>query len=271
VSPAGSVPAARDLGRLLAVAEDAARSGGAVVAERFARGGLDGLRTKGVGDYVTAADLASEAAVVGALARHTPDVPIVAEETGGALVPTCWVVDPLDGTTNFVRGVPLVAVAVGLRVDGVAVLGVVHVPLLGRCFVAAAGLGASSDGVPLRVADRPPSDALCATGFPPRVRTEWGDRYRRAAGRVLDTVEDIRRTGSSSVDLAWTAAGHLDGFFHLGLAPWDVVPGAVLVREAGGTVTDWDGDPDAWIGGDIVAGSPHVHAVVVDATSTANA
>ena len=174
-------------------------------------------------------------------------------------------VDPLDGTANFLHGFPVVGVSVALVDEGVPVVGVVHAPLLHTTFRATAGGGADVDGVPLSVSGREVARAICATGFPFRAKRERLGAYFPVFEAALVTFEDLRRAGSASLDLAWTAAGVFDGYFEQALGPWDVAAGALLVREAGGVVTDWSGDQQAWLtSGDIVAGSPAVHAATLE-------
>jgi myo-inositol-1(or 4)-monophosphatase len=221
---------------------------------------------KGVpGDWVTAVDLASEAAIAAYLAATTPAIPMHGEETGGAAGGLRWVVDPLDGTTNFVHGFPAVGVSVAL-VDGDRVIaGAVAAPFLGQSWHAAEGDGATWErpGGPVacRVSDRPPSEAVVATGFPFR-RKERLPRYVAAMERALMTFEDLRRPGAAALDLAWVACGVFDGFFELGLSAWDVAAGGLLVREAGGVVTDWAGGP-GYLTGDILAGPRQVHDLLL--------
>ena len=204
------------------------------------------VREKAPGDWVTAADIASEDAVRAVLERET-DLPVFGEEAGGERADIGWLVDPLDGTANFVHGLDAVGVSVGLVVDGEPVVGVVHAPLLDRTYAARKGGGAFRDERRIHVSSR---------------ATRAGDRRDRvpvpaqgAAGRgtsprstaALHRFEDLRRVGAASLDLCWTAEGVFDGYFELRLGPWDVAAGAIIVREAGGVVTDWDGDPAAWL------------------------
>jgi myo-inositol-1(or 4)-monophosphatase len=245
-----------DLPGLLELATSAAAAGGAIVAEHF--GAARDVREKSPGDWVSAADLASEDAVRAALTRGAPH-PVFGEEAGGERARTGWLVDPLDGTANFLHGLEAVGVSVALVHDGTPVVGVVHAPLLRRTYAATLGGGATRDSVPIRVSTRAPGQAICATGFPFR-RKHALDRYLAAFAAALHDLEDLRRLGAASLDLCWTADGTFDGYFELGLGPWDVAAGALIVREAGGLVTDWTGDPRAWLStGDIVAGPPALH------------
>jgi myo-inositol-1(or 4)-monophosphatase len=252
-----------DRRRLLAVATSAALVGGAVVAEGFGAVAR-GVVAKAPGDYVSEVDLRSEAAVRQALARDAPGIDFFGEEGGGVRGELGWMVDPLDGTANFLHGFPVVAVSVALVEAGRPVVGVVHAPLLGETYGAASGCGAFRDGRRLRVAERPPERSICATGFPFKSKHRLPE-YLAVFEAALRTLEDLRRAGAASLDLAWTAAGVFDGFFELGLGTWDVAAGGLLVEEAGGTVTDWKGDPGAWLGsGDILAAPLAVHAVLLE-------
>ena len=256
-----------DLPALLETAERAARAGGAIVKDHFGR--PRDVREKAPGDWVSEADVASEQAIR-AILTNEANLPVHGEEEGGDAFETGWLVDPLDGTANFLHGFDAVGVSVGLIADGVPVVGVVHAPLLDRCFTGARGLGAFRDGRRLHVSGRPPEQAIVATGFPFR-RKELLDRYERMFAAALRRFEDMRRVGGASLDLCWSAEGVFDGFFELRLGPWDVAAGALIVREAGGVVTDWDGDDMAWLrSGNIVAAPPAVHQVLLEmAASTA--
>ncbi|MFM8303552.1 MAG: inositol monophosphatase family protein [Actinomycetota bacterium] len=248
-----------DLPRLLEVALDAARAGGEIVRSAF--GAARDVRAKGPGDWVSATDTASERAVRALLREGAPELPVFGEEEGGERAEIGWLVDPLDGTANFLHRYPVVGVSIGLVVGREPVVGVVHAPLLGDTYWATAGGGAFRDGTRLTVSERPPAEAICATGFPFRAKRERLPEYLPVFERALTTFEDLRRAGAASLDLAWTAAGVYDGYFEQGLGPWDVAAGALLVREAGGVVTDWRGDPTAWlVSGDIVAAPPPIHA-----------
>lgn len=250
-----------DLDVLLATAERAARAGGEVVRAHF--GSARDVRAKAPGDWVSEADLASEAAVRAVLERETA-LPVLGEEAGGVVPDTGWLVDPLDGTANFLHRFDAVGVSVGLVVDGDPAVGVVYAPILDRCYSAASGCGATRDGVPITVSGRSVDEAIVSTGLPFR-RKENFDRYRRALTEVFAGFEDVRRIGAASLDLCWTAEGVFDGYFELHLGPWDVAAGAVIVREAGGVVTDWDGDSRGFLAsGDILAGPAPNHARLLE-------
>jgi myo-inositol-1(or 4)-monophosphatase len=247
-----------DLDALLAAAHRGAAAGAAIVLDAF--GAARNVRAKGPGDWVSDADTSSERAIHEVLRAAAPDVAFFGEETGGDTADVGWFVDPLDGTANFVHGFPVVGVSVGLVADGRPVVGVIHAPMLGLVYAARLGGGATCNGEPIRVSAREPEESICATGFPFRAKRDRLPQYFPVFERALRTFEDLRRAGAASLDLAWTAAGVLDGYFEQALGTWDVAAGAILVREAGGVVTDWAGDDRAWLrSGDIVAGAGPVH------------
>jgi myo-inositol-1(or 4)-monophosphatase len=248
------------------VARRAALAGGEIVASSGADQRSD-VRSKGAGDYVTVVDRGSEEAITSVLRDQTPKIPILAEEGGGLTGDRYWVVDPLDGTANFIHGFPIVGISVALIENGRPISGCVHAPLLNQTFVSVRGGGSwvsGKDSAParLRVSRRPVGRAIVGTGFPFR-RKEMLPRYLRAMTGALERFEDLRRPGAAALDLAWVAAGVFDGFFELGLSIWDVAAGGLLIEEAGGVVTDWSGD-DGWLGGDILAGSRDVHTSLLD-------
>ncbi len=216
-----------------------------------------------MGDYVTEVDRASERAIKEVLLAGAPDIPMIGEEGGGTTSNRYWLVDPLDGTTNFVHGFPIVGVSIALVEEGRPIVGVIHAPFLGDTYVAVEGRGATlerPDGSVerLSVSRRTVERAVVGTGFPFR-RKEQLARYLRVMPQALESFEDLRRPGAASLDLAWVAAGVFDGFFELALGPWDVAAGAIMIQEAGGLVTDWTGGPEV-LSGDILAGPPAVHA-----------
>jgi myo-inositol-1(or 4)-monophosphatase len=200
------------------------------------------VRHKGAVDLVTEMDLRCEATIREILARHTPDVPVLGEEGGGAeAASTRWVVDPLDGTTNYVHGFPFYSVSIALEVDGEPVVGVVVDAVRQRVFRATAGRGAYAGDEVLRVSDvRSLGEALSATGFA-YDRRGRADFYLRFVKSALERTQCIRRAGSAALDLAHVAAGALDLYWEFNLGWWDVAAGYVLVREAGGRVGPMQG------------------------------
>lgn len=248
------------LADLSSLAAEASRVGGATI---LAAGRDPTAIEKSTGDYVTEVDRASEHAIADFLAHAAPGIPVVGEEHGGSAGDRYWLVDPLDGTTNFVHGFPIVGVSVALVEEGRPIAGAVHAPFLRETYIGARGQGArvereGSQAEPLHVSERSPERAVVGTGFPFRHK-EVVPRYLRTMSAALDSFEDLRRPGAAALDLAWVAAGVFDGFFELALSPWDVAAGGLLIEEAGGVVTDWNGGPD-YIAGDILAGPTAIHA-----------
>jgi myo-inositol-1(or 4)-monophosphatase len=255
-----------ELDRFRQVADRATAVGSEIVQRGFA-GHLATAEVKGSGDYVTAVDRESEEAIRSFLREATPDIHVLAEEGRGERGDRFWAVDPLDGTTNFVLGFPVVAVSVALIEMGRPVAGAVQGPLLGLSFSAGRGLGAWSGSGRIRVSERPPERGIIGMAFPFRAK-ELLPGYSAALQKVLANTEDVRRAGAASLDLAWVACGVFDGYLELHLSVWDVAAGALLVEEAGGVVTDWEGGSD-YLSGNIIAGSPQTHAVLLDAALTA--
>lgn len=236
----------------LDVALDAAEAGAKELVERYRSGGVrDNATSKGLRrDLVTDADRASEAAVLEVIRRVRPGDAVIAEETAAKAAPggRTWIVDPLDGTVNFAHGIPLFSVSVGLVIDGAPTVGVVHAPMLGELFAGAAGGEATLNGTPVRVSGTPTlADAILATGFAYDLEN-LADQNLDNLAAVAKKARGIRRLGSAALDLAWVAAGRLDGFWELHLSPWDVAAGAAIVRAAGGRVTDMTGGEE-WLFG----------------------
>jgi myo-inositol-1(or 4)-monophosphatase len=203
-----------------------------------------GIRHKGRIDLVTATDLAVEALLKDRLAALAPEAGFLAEETAGhtRLTGPAWIVDPLDGTTNFAHGFPFVCTSVAYYDGREVALGIVNAPILGQCFTAGRGLGASLNDAPLAVSGVSRlEDALVATGFPYAIR-EHLDEITADMRLALAATQGIRRPGSAALDLAYVAAGRFDAFYEIGLNPWDVAAGWLLVTEAGGRVTSYRPD-----------------------------
>jgi myo-inositol-1(or 4)-monophosphatase len=221
----------------LDIAIEAARTGGAIVAAGFGQGIVAEYKAKF--DPVTAIDKASEQAVIDVIAKHRPGDAILAEESGGSQqTGRQWIVDPLDGTVNFVHGVPQVSVSVALYDETGGVVGVVYDPLRDELFAAATGSGATLNGHPLSVSRTDIlQKSVVATGFP-YDHDVYADELSIVVREVLRHINGLRRFGSAALDLAWVAAGRFDAYWELGIAPWDGAAGLILVREAGGTVTD---------------------------------
>ncbi len=225
----------------------AARAGGNVLLRNMHK--LDALNVveKQRMDYASEVDGLAEEAIVKELRKAGPDYAVLGEEgghqpaRGGRKAKLTWVIDPLDGTSNYLRGIPHWCVSIALVDNGEPVHGVVFDPLRNELFVASKGSGAVLDDRRLRVAERRDLEgALLCTGFPPRERARARPQFD-CLNALLETAEDVRRTGSAALDLAYVACGRFDGYFEAGVQPWDIAAGVLLVREAGGRVCDFRG------------------------------
>ena len=234
-------------------------------------------------DFVTEIDEAAEKAIIDVLLTAYPDHRILAEESGRtagaqagdspafAALPgaadneaeNLWIIDPLDGTTNFIHGFPQYCVSIALMQRGVITQGVIYDPNRNDLFVATKGRGAFLNDRRLRVSKRHRlNEALLGTGFPFK-NLETLDRYLAMFRLMTGQSAGIRRAGAAALDLAWVASGRLDGFFEIGLKPWDIAAGSLLVSEAGGLVGDFQGDPDFLHTGDMLAGTPKIFGQLV--------
>ncbi len=252
---------------MINVAVRAAREAGKII--NRASLDLDLLRVsqKAANDFVTEVDRASEQAIIDILLKAYPQHGILGEETGTthghADSEFQWIIDPLDGTTNFIHGLPVYAVSIALAHHGVVQHGVVYDPSRDELYTASRGGGAFLDNRRLRVSKRTRiEDSLIGTGFPYR-RGDDLDDYLRMFKAVAERCVGLRRPGAAALDLAYVAAGRYDGFFERGLKPWDVAAGALLVSEAGGLVGDFRGDSDVLHRGELIAGSPRIYAQLV--------
>lgn len=249
----------------------AAAEAGAAVLERYFRSGNLEVRTKALNDFVTQADHESEAVLVAEILRRFPDHRILAEE--GSLNSAAsgdyeWVIDPLDGTTNFLQGLPVWAVSVACRKGDEVLAGVVLDPSGKNVFTAVRGGGAFWNGHRMRVSDRPSlTGAFLATGYPFRAKGAL-DAYLGLFRGIFSEARAIRRCGAAALDLAYVAAGVYDGFFEFRLSPWDIAAGALLVEQAGGVLSDLDGEARYLASGNVLAGNPGVHASLLAVTRT---
>ncbi len=237
---------------------------------RYHTGGVDeeGIEHKGVHDLVTHVDEAAQEVVVETLRAAFPEHAILAEE-GATDAPAApkgyrWIIDPIDGTTNFTRGCPPYAVSIGLQHDGALVVGVVLEVTNDDLFTAVQGGGAYQNGRPIHVTDNAALDrALLATGFPYTV-FDYMETYTSVLQRFLKDSRGLRRHGAAAVDLVRVANGTFDGFYETGLSPWDVAAGMVIVTEAGGRVTDFSNDANALFGGQMIASNGAIHDAILD-------
>jgi myo-inositol-1(or 4)-monophosphatase len=249
-----------DLDDLLSTAHEAAAAGAEVLRRYFRNEDLE-VGRKGENDFVTSADHESEAAILGVIRARFPEHEILAEEAG--LEPSTgsdyqWLVDPLDGTSNFMQGLPVYAVSVACRYRRRMVAGVVLDPEGGNRFLARRGGGATWNDRPIHASSHGGlEDAFLATGFPFKAHGAL-DRYLDIFREVFLLARSVRRCGAAALDLAYTAAGVYDGFFEFRLSPWDIAAGTLLIEEAGGRVTDLDGGDDFFRGGNVIAGGEAV-------------
>ncbi len=245
----------------LTIAKRAALSAGRILLRYLERLDRLTINTKRHNDFVSEADIQSEQEIISTLRRIYPNHSILAEESGalaGADADFEWIIDPLDGTTNFVHGLPHFAVSIAFREKGRLESAVVYDPLRQELFTAGRGDGAQLNGRRLRV--RPTlylEAALLGTGFPIR-HPHYIAPYLGMFGSVFTQCGELRRAGSAALDLAYVAAGRLDGFWEIGLNPWDMAAGALLVQEAGGLVGDFAGGYEFLQTGNIVAGNPKI-------------
>jgi myo-inositol-1(or 4)-monophosphatase len=239
------------------LALDLARAGAAVVRSAMS----STVSYKSDSSPVTDVDAAAEATIKGMLAEARPDDAVVAEESGvSGEGGRRWYIDPLDGTVNFINGIPQVAVSVGLWDSDIALVGAIVDVFRGEEFTVGAGKGAFLGSERLRASGRRDlHPAVVATGFPYDHR-EAPDRYASALRNVLAKVQGLRRFGSAALDLAWTAAGRFDGYYETGVAPWDIAAGLLLVTEAGGVATDFAGLRATPSSPAVVAAGPGIHA-----------
>lgn len=216
---------------------------------------------KQVSDFVTRVDKESEELILNTIKQRFPDHKFLAEESVKDTEPGGyrWIIDPLDGTTNFIHGYPAFSVSIALELNAEVILGIVYDPLRKEVFRAEKGGGAFLNDQPIKVSSVSElSNSLVTTGFPFKMR-ELIDPYLRLFKNILFRVSDIRRAGSAALDLAHLACGRCDSFFEIGLKPWDIAAGSILIKEAGGIITDFGGGPDYLTTGNIVCSTPALH------------
>lgn len=249
---------------LLNIGMRAARRAGDLIVRSLSR--LDSIKidTKGRNDFVTDVDRKAEADIIATIRRSHPDHAVLGEESGrdgtGDFV---WIIDPLDGTTNFLHGFPVFAVSIAVEHKGRLEHAVVYDPMRQEFFTASRGDGAQLEGKKIRVSpQRGLEGALIGTGFPYRMAPDHLDHYLAMLKAIMQTAAGVRRPGAAALDLAYVAAGRTDGFFEFGLKPWDTAAGVLLIQEAGGRVGTPTGG-DYSLGPNIVAGNPKVYEALV--------
>ena len=255
-------PTSEQLQIFLEIATEAALAAGAVLQGYL--GKLDAVVEKGrPGDLVTEADKASEAVILEILRRHFPSHAILAEESGklgNTESEFLWAIDPLDGTTNYAHQYPFFATSIGLLIAGVPQIGVIFDPFHNELFRAAIGLGATRNRCKIEVSETAQlSKSLLVTGFAYDRRETTDNNYAEFC-HLTHLTQGVRRSGSAALDLAHVACGRLDGYWERGIAPWDIAAGVVLLSEAGGKVTAYDGSPLSIESGRILATNGHIHA-----------
>jgi myo-inositol-1(or 4)-monophosphatase len=256
------------LDTFLATAIAAARAAGDVIRDGARNRASLTIERKRANDFVSIVDKGAERAILDLIGRAHPDHAFHAEETGqsggAATASHVWLIDPLDGTTNFLHGIPHYCVSIGLKRDGDMVVGVVYDPINERLFTATKGGGAHLDGERIRVSSRESlAESVIGTGIP-FSDLSYVDAYMGSLRTIATRSAGIRRAGAAALDLAYVAAGWLDGFWEKNLNPWDVGAGAVLIEEAGGVITDFRGGRAHIDSGQVVTGAPGVHRALLD-------
>lgn len=252
---------------LMNVMIGAARKAGRSLSRDFGEVEQLQVSVKGPANFVSAADHKAEDIVFTELRKARPGYGFLMEERGaiaGSDETHRWIVDPLDGTTNFLHGIPLFSVSIGLEREGQLVAGVIYNPISNELYTAERGKGAFVNDRRLRVsARRDISNAVIATGIPHRGRPGHGT-FRRELEAVMPELAGLRRTGAASIDLAWTAAGRFDAYWEHNIQAWDMAAGVLMVREAGGLATDADGGQDLFGSGSVVCGNPQIQRSLLD-------
>lgn len=252
---------------MLNIAIRAARQAGDIIAKAVERLDIIKLTQKQGSDFVTNVDIQAEQAIVSTLRKAFPSHSILAEESGhiDGDDEYQWIIDPLDGTTNFIHGFPHFSVSIALKHKNKLEVGVVYDPLREELFTAVRGKGAQMNNRKIRVSSQKQLEfALLGTGFPFKDFTQLS-AYLATFGALLPLSGGVRRAGSAALDLAYVAAARLDGFWEFHLSPWDIAAGTLLVREAGGLVGDFQGTDDFLQTGNIVAGNPKLFKAILQA------
>ena len=251
---------------LLNIAMRAARRAGDLIVKSLSR--LDSLKidSKGRNDFVTDIDRKAEADIIATIRKSYPQHAILAEESGRSGEDEyVWIIDPLDGTTNFLHGFPTFAVSIAVQHRGRLQQAVIYDPMRQEFFTASRGDGAQLEGKKIRVSSqRTLEGSLIGTGYPFREGAPYVDEYLAMLKVVMASAAGVRRPGAASLDLAYVAAGRIDGFWEFGLSPWDTAAGTLLIQEAGGRVGTPTGG-DYALGANIVAGNPKVYQALLEA------
>ena len=246
---------------MLNIAVRAARVAGTIIVRGFENRDDLQLQEKGSNDYVTHIDKEAEKAIIYKIRQSYPNHSFLGEESGeteGEDSDFQWIIDPLDGTTNFIKGIPHFAVSIALLYKGRLDQAVIFDPIRGEIFTASRGKGAQLNGYRIRVTKpRDLTDTVLATGLPFKNKQQYGE-FALSLNKIFHECGDVRRAGSAALDMAYVAAGRHDGYWERGIKCWDIAAGELLVRESGGLVTDFAGNNDPLYKGEVVAGSPKV-------------
>lgn len=245
---------------------DLARSAGGYIRNELDQLAGSDVESKGVHDFVTYVDKTSEEKIIKSLGKILPGSGFIAEESMKSTPGNRfnWIIDPLDGTTNYIHGLPLYSVSLALQDDHETVLGVIYEINLNECFYAWKGAPAKMNGKDIHVSKAGNvNDSLLATGFPYYDYSRL-EAYIKLFSHLLKSSHGIRRLGSAAADLAYVACGRFEGFYEYGLHPWDVAAGALIVKQAGGSVSDFSGGNDYIFGGEILATNNHIHQEMLD-------
>lgn len=243
------------------IAKDAAIKAGQILLGFWQERESLKVSNKRAGDFVSRADFEAESYLKNTLLSNSANEGWLGEETGSSGEQgRRWIVDPLDGTTNFLRGIPHWSVSVGLQVDGNLILGVIHDPVNDETFIAQQGKGATLNGMPIKVSNTENfASALFGTGIPfggmPNI-----DDHASEIARLMPKCAGVRRMGSAALDLAYVACGRLDGFWERGLQLWDIAAGLVIASEAGATITGFDNEDDPSVSGNVLTATPGLYA-----------
>jgi myo-inositol-1(or 4)-monophosphatase len=252
---------------LLTIAIRAARRAGSIINRAALEGGELNVRSKRANDFVTQVDQASEQAIMETVRKAYPEHGFLCEESGSTAsdAEVVWIIDPLDGTTNFIHGFPQYCVSIAVRQRGALAHAVVYDPVRNELFTASKGGGAFLNDRRIRVSKATRfNEALVGTGFPFKELTRL-ELYTRQLQTMMKTCAGVRRAGAAALDLAYVACGRLDAFWELGLSPWDMAAGALLILEAGGLVGDVQGEQTYLESGDISAATPKIYAALLEA------
>lgn len=246
---------------MLNIAIRAARKAGTLIIKSYTNPDSIKVNVKSENDFATNIDRAAEALIVETIKRSYPEHTIIAEESGlaaGKDSDVQWIIDPIDGTTNFIKGLPHFAVSIAVRIKDRTEVGVVYDPMRNELFTAVRGQGAQLNGYRIRVTNAKDLEgAVVATGFPFKHKQSC-DCYFNILQKLFTKCGDFRRSGSAALDLSYVACGRVDGFFEMGLKPWDIAAGELILREAGGVMTDFVGGHNYLVSGNTVAGNPKV-------------